>query len=1277
MHIFFVPIYNFFKKRKSLFWLTFLSTFILWILLALRVELKEDITSMLPDSDAIQTMNRVISKTEAGEQIIFLVSYKDSNNTDRDGLVEAANNFTTGFNDKFSKYIDTLILQPGSGYEEAMLDVVQNNLPLFLSDDDYERIDSLIQPDKIEQTLATNKRVLISPASVVYKQLVATDPLGISNIVWSKLQNLQNNEYESYDGYLIHIPTNKLTFFLKPRYGAGETGKNADFFNGANVHIDNWETQHPGFDIKYFGGPAVAAGNATQMREDTILTLTITILLLLALTFYYFRRKRIPFLLLVPVLYGGAMGVGAIYLLQGSLSVIALGAGAIVMGIAIDFSIHFLSHVRKNTVEDTVKELSQPLTLGSITTIAAFLSLRFTNTPILEDLGLFTAASLLGAALCTLIFLPHLVPSNSKNVQESKPTVFDKLAILKPESNKWLLLSIVLITPVMLYFSSGVTFDSNLMHLNYLSLEMQQAQDEISEVNPDALGSIFLIADNSNNEEALYKLELINDSVETLQRDGLVRDISMPTLLIPSIATQKERITRWKNYWTTDKQEAVMQHINTAATEQGFAANAFSGFQEILSSNYEPFNVSDEKLLRSLYPAGFAKDGDVDYTIASLKVPAENRKKVFERLAEQDIVLVTDKQQGASQLVDILKSNFTDIALYSSLIVFLALLIGYGRIELAIIAFLPMAISWVWILGIMSLLGLQFNIVNIIISSLIFGLGDDYTIFTMDGLVERYRTGKHKLASVRAAVYVSVLTVVIGLGVLLLAKHPALRSIAFISVTGLLCVLFISQTLQPFLFNWFIQKRADKRFLPFTLRSFLISVFAFTYFFSGSMILTVLGVLLTRLWPFDKEKGKYLFHILISNFTWSMMYIMANQKKRIYNHSSEDFQEPAVYIVNHSSFLDILITTMLHPKLVLLTNRWVWRSPVFGAVVRMGEYYPVADGAEDSLGPLQNLINRGYSVVIFPEGTRSYTDKIHRFHKGAFFIAERLKLDIVPVLLHGVHYTMQKGDWLLKDGTNSIHIYNRISPEDNSYGDTYSKRAKYIGKWMREELGELKVKNETPSYFKEQLQRSYTYKGPVLEWYCRIKTKLEGYYEQFHELLPREGKFYDLGCGYGFMTYMLHWAAPEREFVGIDYDEDKIETAQNNFLRDDKIFFKQGDVTRLDLELCDGIIISDVLHYLLPEQQNALLEQCVQVLNNGGKLIIRDGISELEGRIEGTKITEILSTKIFRFNKTQNELHFISRNLIDNIASTHNMDVQVIDTAKHTANLIFVLTKKV
>ena len=72
----------------------------------------------------------------------------------------------------------------------------------------------------------------------------------------------------------------------------------------------------------------------------------------------------------------------------------------------------------------------------------------------------------------------------------------------------------------------------------------------------------------------------------------------------------------------------------------------------------------------------------------------------------------------------------------------------------------------------MGIAGLQFNIVNIILSALIFGLGDDYSLFIMDGLLQEYKTGKKNLSSYKSSIVLSAITTLAGLGVLIFARHP-------------------------------------------------------------------------------------------------------------------------------------------------------------------------------------------------------------------------------------------------------------------------------------------------------------------------------------------------------------------------------------------------------------------------------------------------------------------------------------------------------------------------
>ena len=131
-----------------------------------------------------------------------------------------------------------------------------------------------------------------------------------------------------------------------------------------------------------------------------------------------------------------------------------------------------------------------------------------------------------------------------------------------------------------------------------------------------------------------------------------------------------------------------------------------------------------------------------------------------------------------------------------------------------------------------------------------------------------------------------------------------------------------------------------------------------------------------------------MLHNLLSLFTGSLVRIMFNVKKKFINEFKENFKTPAVVIANHQSFLDILLTVMISNKNVLLVNDWVWNSPFFGLVVKRAGFYPVSKGFEESIPALEEAVRLGYSIVVFPEGTRSRTPEVHRFHKGAFFIAE-------------------------------------------------------------------------------------------------------------------------------------------------------------------------------------------------------------------------------------------------------------------------------------------------
>jgi 1-acyl-sn-glycerol-3-phosphate acyltransferase len=132
-------------------------------------------------------------------------------------------------------------------------------------------------------------------------------------------------------------------------------------------------------------------------------------------------------------------------------------------------------------------------------------------------------------------------------------------------------------------------------------------------------------------------------------------------------------------------------------------------------------------------------------------------------------------------------------------------------------------------------------------------------------------------------------------------------------------------------------------------------------------------------------------------------------------------------------------------NLVILTNDWVWNSPFFGIVLRNAEYYPVSMGIDTILPKLQSLVERGYSIVVYPEGTRSKDCSIGRFYKGAFHIARFLELDILPMIEYGMGHVLPKTANSLRKGQMLMSIRKRVE------FDQYDKMGttKQITSWFR------------------------------------------------------------------------------------------------------------------------------------------------------------------------------------------------------------------------------------
>lgn len=225
------------------------------------------------------------------------------------------------------------------------------------------------------------------------------------------------------------------------------------------------------------------------------------------------------------------------------------------------------------------------------------------------------------------------------------------------------------------------------------------------------------------------------------------------------------------------------------------------------------------------------------------------------------------------------------------------------------------------------------------------------------------------------------------------------------------------------------------------------SVYSLLFYLGSCFLFLIPATLLFNLVGMNaKKKGEKLRKLLYKVTKFVIYYHgIPGVKYTVENPTHESFQKPAVVICNHQSHLDLMVLLSQSEKLVVLTNDWVWNSPFFGLVIRNAEYYPVSMGYETLVPRLKALVDDGYSIAVYPEGTRSKDCKIGRFHKGAFLLAEELGLDILPLVEYGPGKVLPKGGKYLRKGQINLQIHKRIPlAEYKKIGTT-----KEIASWFR------------------------------------------------------------------------------------------------------------------------------------------------------------------------------------------------------------------------------------
>lgn len=1306
----FTRLYIWFRSHKTVFWITLVLSVLSMCLMASRIEFEENVTSFFPSSKNSSHLADVYSHLKVSDKIVVMFTPSEEDDNLLSEASRRLGELLAGSEDK--DLIDNYMGEVGQADISEMMTFILGHLPCLMDDSDFRRLEELDRPSAVDSAILNDYVNLISPAGFAMKDYILADPLAIGSSVLGRTAELNPvSEYKVRSGHVFTPDGKTMLTFIEPAFPSGETAHNDDLVNLIDNALDTLAEEFPSISLHYFGGPVMSVYNARQIKRDTYSTSIVALVIIVLFILAVFKRKRSVFLILCPVLYGALFALALSWLIQGSISGIAVGAGAAIMGVALSYSIHLLAHQNHvHTVEQLMDELCSPMIIGSVTTIGAFAGLLFTSSKLLQDFGLFASLTLLGTMIFCLVFLPQFLTAQADLREGRILRGIEKFSSYPFHKNKWLVGALIILTVVCTYMSTKVGFDSDMMDLTYWEPKLKEAETILSDktgVNADAgvaegIGrpdaeesesgeknlagvaegaqvnekSVMFVSVGKTAGEAFAAQKKTLAQLDSLKAKGLILSYSDGGSFVRSQEEQQANLAKWQAWWTEDRVARLKSEVAEAAVKYGFREDSFDAALTSLVNNCETIDYFSEEGIPEAVSAWLGSSDDLKMLITRVGLDESLIDQVYGTFSDRADLVIFDQAYFANQAAKSINDDFYLILFISSFLIFFVLWVSYGRLELALLSFLPMAVGWLIITGIMGILGVQFNIVNIILSTFIFGMGDDFSIFILEGLLHKYKTGRELLNSHKTAIFFSSFTMIVGIGALIFAKHPALHSIALITILGMIAVVLISYVAEPLIFNAFVTCPTSQGRPPYTFGMIVRNLAFYVPTVLGCFIILVLTLLLLCL-PIRRRHKQALVSKMLHVGCKALVAVTPVIKSvRIDGDLAENdgTVEPGIIVANHQSSLDIILLMAAFPKVKFFVADWVKNSPLFGPIAEYLGYYVRSEGYEGSLTNLKKDIDQGWSLVIFPEGTRTTDGSIRRFHKGAFYLASQVNAPVTPVVFYGNWRIMPKNHcFTITRGLSVMQVLEPVRTENIDYHEL-TRRVATLVKDSYAKLCERYDGPENP-YFAATLASAYIYKGPVTEWYVRVKMKMEKNYAFFDSMLPATGQITDIGCGMGQMDFMLSMYKQGRRILGIDYDDEKITVAQNCWLDKclDGLSFRCEDASQAELPESDAFVISDMMHYLSAEKQLELIRRCASKLKSGGLILVRDSDSE---NAEGQKITalsEVFSTKILRFNRTEGELSFISQSRMEEIARETGLSMEVKANDEITSNTFYIL----
>ena len=816
-----IKIYRFFRNHRAVFWVSMIALYAFFGYFASKIYLEEDINKLMPSSKNEDGTTKLAFANLRIKDKTFLL-FEGKNGASVEHIAEVCDAFIDSLESRNAAMDSTHQVIGNIFYrlpDDLMLDVIDYmsaHLPAYIDTSVYTRLEAMLTYPHMKLQMKANHDDLLSPVGSMFPELIQMDPVGLRGLLMEQMKPFTEGaagSYKTLNGHFFVQDSTVCVAFITPMYSATNTGQGSTLFRILNDQIEQFSASAPDVKISYHGTPASGFYNSWRIKSDLKGTIIGSLVLVLIFISICFRNYNTIPLLLLPVVFGTLFGLAAMYFIKGHFSLLALGIGAIVLGVALSYVLHIITHYKYiSDPEQVLRDQVKPVCLGCLTTIGSFMGLIFIRTELLQDFGLFAAFAIVGTTFFSLVFLPQFLNPRKNKLNHRAFAIIDRINAYPFDRKKPLLFTILATAVVCIgfYIAGGTQFDADMHNLGYKAESTSYSENLLRSKTHTGDKQKYFASSGATMEEAIENFEIMAAKLDSLQSIGLVKSYTHTNQIFVPLHVQQERIDAWKNFWTGERLQLVHDLINKTAPEAGLIPDAFSPFFELATADYEPDALYEASIIPEGYQSTLMEQSYNDEYLCFTSVRCKNdsihsKESDYNRICEAIVsspnLLVLDTYYYTTDTLIQLNDDFNVLQWVSMLFVLIVLFFSFHfNIKHTLLGFMPILSSWLIVLGAMVIFDVRFNLINIIISTFIFGIGVDYSIFVMNGLIGG-KENSRLLGYHKTAIFFSAFILIVTVSSMLFAEHPAIKSVGFSILVGMISAVVISYVVQPAIFR--------------------------------------------------------------------------------------------------------------------------------------------------------------------------------------------------------------------------------------------------------------------------------------------------------------------------------------------------------------------------------------------------------------------------------------------------------------------------------------------